>query len=89
MGNKKKMLGLTIATAAAIAFATAPITSTVAEAAAKKVHCYGVNACKGQSTCKTATSACKGQNDCKGQGYLMKTAKQCKKLGGSVEEPTS
>jgi len=89
MGNKKKMLGLTIATAAAIAFATAPITSTVSEAAAKKVHCYGVNSCKGKSACKTATSDCKGHNDCKSKGYLMKTAKKCKKLGGSVEEPTS
>ena len=88
MGNKKKMLGLTIATAAALAFATAPLTSTMAQAATK-VHCYGVNACKGKSQCKTATSECKGQNDCKGKGYLMKTAKQCKKLGGSVEEPTS
>lgn len=89
MKNKKKMLGLTIATAAAIAFATAPMTSTVAQAAAKKVHCYGVNACKGKSQCKTATSDCKGLNNCKGKGYLTKTAKQCKKMGGSIEEPTS
>ena len=88
MGNKKKVLGLTIATAAALAFATAPLTSTMAQAATK-VHCYGVNACKGQSACKTATSACNGKNSCKGQGYLMKTASQCKKLGGSLEEPTS
>ena len=89
MRSKKKVLGFTIATAAAIAFATAPITSTLAQAAGKKVHCYGINACKGKSTCQTATSACKGKNDCKGKGYVMKTAKQCKKLGGSVEEPTS
>ena len=89
MNSKKKRLGLTIATAAAIAFATAPITSTMAQAATKKVNCYGVNACKGKSQCKTATSDCKGHNNCKGKGYLMKTAKQCKKLGGSVEEPTS
>ena len=88
MRSKKKVLGLTIATAAAIAFATAPLTSTVTYAA-KKAPCYGVNACKGKSECKTATSDCKGKNDCKGKGYLMKTASQCKKMGGNVEEPTS
>lgn len=88
MKSKTKMLGLTIATAAAVAFATAPITSTVTYAA-KKVPCYGVNACKGKSQCKTATSACKSHNDCKGKGYLMKSASRCKKMGGSVEEPAS
>lgn len=88
MKSKKKILGLTVATAAAIAFATAPMTSTVAYAA-KKVPCYGVNACKGKSQCKTAISDCKGKNTCKGHGYLMKTAKQCKKLDGSLKEPTS
>lgn len=88
MSSKTKTLGLTIAAAAAIAFATAPITSNIAQAAAKKVPCYGVNSCKGKSTCKTATSDCKGYNDCKGKGMVMKTASQCKKLGGSLKEST-
>ena len=87
MDSKKKILGLTIATAAAVSFAMAPITS--AFASTHKVPCYGVNSCKGKSACKTAKSSCKGQNSCKGQGFLMKTEKQCNKLGGSTEEPTS
>lgn len=88
MATKSKVVGFTLATAAAIAFVTAPVTSTVAFAAAKKAPCYGVNSCKGKSQCKTATSACKGHNSCKGKGYVMKTTKQCKKMGGSTEEPT-
>ena len=86
--SKTKTLGLTIAAAAAIVFATAPITSNIAQAAAKKVPCYGVNSCKGKGGCKTAHSECKGHNDCKGKGMIMKTASQCKKMGGSQKEPT-
>jgi hypothetical protein len=84
MSHKTKTLGLTIAAAAAIAFATAPITSNVAQAAAKKVPCYGVNSCKGKSACKTASNDCKGHNDCKGKGMVMKSASPCEKLGGSL-----
>lgn len=83
----KKKLATVIATAAAVAFVTAPLTSTVASAA-HKIKCYGINSCKGKSACKTANNKCKGHNSCKGQGYVMKTAKQCKKLNGS-ETPTT
>jgi len=38
----------------------------VAEA---KIHCGGVNACKGQTDCKSAENSCKGQNSCKGHGF--------------------
>lgn len=88
--DKKKIAGV-IATAAAVAFVTAPLTSTMTQAAHHhhKIKCYGVNSCKGKSACKTAKSSCKGKNSCKGQGYLMKSEKHCKKLHGSTEEPTS
>jgi len=87
MDAKKKIVGLALATAAAVSFAVAPVTSAVA--ATHKVPCYGVNSCKGKSQCKTAKGSCKGSNTCKGQGVLMKSPKQCKKLGGSLEQPTS
>lgn len=86
--SNKKLIGSVLATAAALAFVSAPFTSTAASAHAK-VKCYGVNACKGKSACKTAKNECKGHNACKGQGMKMKTEKQCKKLKGSTEEPTS
>lgn len=82
----KKTIGLTVAAAAAIAFATAPVTSNVAHAHGKKVACYGTNSCKGKSACKTAQSECKGHNSCKGKGVVKKTAAQCKKMGGSLIE---
>ena len=51
--------------------------------AAGEGKCVGVNACKGQSACKTAGSACKGMNACKGNGFAMMTEAQCKAKGGA------
>ena len=53
-------------------------------AAADKVHCYDVHACKGNSDCKTAEHACKGQNACKGHGFKAKTAAQCLADKGTI-----
>ncbi len=54
---------------------------------AAKVHCYGVNSCKGTSDCKTAKNDCRGQNDCKGHGFKEMTKTQCVAAGGSLTEP--
>ncbi|MCX7117175.1 MAG: hypothetical protein NTW94_04590 [Legionellales bacterium] len=86
---KNKFIGA-VAAAAAIAFITAPVTSTLAQAkASTKAACYGVNSCKGKSSCKTAMNECKGKNSCKGKGMSMKSEKQCKKLKGSATEPAA
>ncbi|NOS97641.1 MAG: hypothetical protein HOP25_04135 [Methylotenera sp.] len=52
-----------------------------------KIHCVGINACKGTSDCKTANNACKGQNICKGIGFTSTTAKDCAAKGGMLEKP--
>ena len=82
MTSVKKVTGLAIATAAAGLFAVAAPLSTAV--AGESVHCMGVNACKGHSSCKTASSACKGQNSCKGQGFVAVSAEACEQLGGST-----
>jgi hypothetical protein len=77
--------GAGIATAAAmIALSTiAQAADTVAPFKGKsihskdEVHCFGVNACKGQSDCETATSGCKTQNACKGKGWKAVAAAKC------------
>ncbi len=85
----KKKIASVLATAAAVAFSMAPITSSIALAdhGSNMAPCYGVNGCKGKSECKTAANTCKGENGCKGKGVLMMTAKKCKKSGGSTDEP--
>jgi len=78
--------GATLAVAA-IALAMGGLSATPASAkkAAKTVMCMGINSCKGQSACKTASNACKGQNSCKGHGWLpTKSKAACEAKGGTV-----
>ncbi|KTD78830.1 hypothetical protein [Legionella waltersii] len=88
--NTKKTASALV-TAAALAFTTAPITSSLVYADdANSVACYGSNACKGQSACKTANNACKGQNSCKGKGMTMvDSEKTCTDAGGTTTESKS
>jgi hypothetical protein len=72
----KKTPGVAVATAAAMLFGTGLVSNAFAANEAK-IHCSGVNACKGQSACKSANNACKGQNSCKGKGFLEMTTKEC------------
>ncbi|MBI3715387.1 MAG: hypothetical protein HY255_05290 [Betaproteobacteria bacterium] len=84
MKATQKLTGAALALAAAGMLMTAGIGSAQA-AEGKKVHCEGVNACKGHNDCKTAKNECKGQGACKGQGYVALTAEQCAQIGGKVE----
>jgi hypothetical protein len=74
--------GALIAAAVAGFFTTAaPLMASAKDA---KVHCQGVNSCKGKSACKSADNSCKGQNGCKGKGWTEMSEKQCKDKGGTV-----
>lgn len=73
--------------AAAVAGLFTVAAPMVASAKEAKVHCQGVNACKGKGGCKGADNACKGQNGCKGKGMMDMTEKQCKAKGGTVAAP--
>jgi hypothetical protein len=75
MMMSKSISGAAIAGAAAMLFSVASIISASADEA--KVHCTGVNSCKGQSSCKSASNSCKGQNSCKGKGFVEMTQKEC------------
>lgn len=80
-----KTTGIGLAVAAAGLFAMAPV-SAEQNSEEAQIHCYGVNACKGQNDCKTAENACKGQAVCKGHGFLAMTEKECAEKGGTVGE---
>ncbi|MFK5915122.1 MAG: hypothetical protein QM484_12180 [Woeseiaceae bacterium] len=83
MSIKKKISTIAMATAAAALFATAPLTAVQASSDAK-VHCSGVNKCKGHNDCKTASNACKGHASCKGQGFVAMSKHACDEIGGKV-----
>jgi hypothetical protein len=51
-----------------------------------KVHCLGVNSCKGTSECAVeGGSSCKGMNACKGHGWISLTKKECAAQKGTVQ----
>jgi hypothetical protein len=53
---------------------------------AEKVHCLGINSCRGKSECAVeGKNQCSGQNACRGHGWVSLTAKACKKQKGAVE----
>ena len=59
--------------------------ATTTTKAAEKVHCYGINACKGKSDCHTAKNSCSGKNSCKGQGWKLLGQEECKTKGGTIK----
>lgn len=74
-----------VALSACAVAATPPAGSSgVAVGASDKVHCYGVNTCKGTADCKTTANACKGMNACKGHGFKGTDAKACLNSGGTI-----
>lgn len=81
----KNHSSVAIATAAAMLFGSAVVTTAVA-GEADKIECMGVNSCKGHSACKTANNGCKGMNACKGQGFLEMTQKECAAAQAKMKE---
>ncbi|MFN8544884.1 MAG: hypothetical protein U0807_11880 [Candidatus Binatia bacterium] len=74
-----------IAGAAATLFLTGAFAARAAQPeGSEQVVCSGVNACKGQGSCKTEHNACAGKNGCKGQGNSKMSAAECTAKGGKV-----
>jgi len=80
-----KPTGSTLAAAAALILASGLPTAVLAADSAK-VHCAGVNACKGTSECSTAKNSCAGQNACKGQGWISLTQEECSQAQAKAKE---
>lgn len=86
--HKNPARGLALAAAAASLFALSPLTvhADAGTSADPVGFCYGVNACKGKSSCKTANNSCFGRNSCRAQGFVDGVAKStCDQLGGRFD----
>jgi hypothetical protein len=66
--------------------APAPVKKAPAKKAAGKIHCFGINSCKGKSECAVeGKTGCNGKNDCKGQGWIsVSSSKKCTAKKGTV-----
>lgn len=78
--------GATLAAAAAALILAGAVSAPTATAQGGEGKCFGANACKGHSACKTAKSSCKGLNACKGQGFTMSSQEACTKAKGKFEK---
>jgi uncharacterized membrane protein len=84
---KTSVKGAIIAAAVAGLFSTSLVlaaeheTSSAQEA---KVHCQGINSCKGHGECAGVGHDCAGRNDCKGKGWISTSAADCKAKGGTI-----
>jgi len=90
MTTRRKFTTIALATAAAALFSGCASMSSgehgSKESMEAKVHCYGVNKCKGHNDCKTASNACKGHGSCKGKGFIGMSKSSCQHVGGSEQE---
>jgi hypothetical protein len=85
MASIKKLSGVTIAMAAAgLLLSGNAIAAEKGKSEEGTVHCAGINSCKGQTSCKSATNDCKGKNSCKGHGWLSVSKEECEKKGGKI-----
>lgn len=81
-----KVTGSLLAVAAAALMTTGCATPSTSSSGASmaKVHCNGVNECKGHGACASEHNVCGGHNACKGQGFIELTADECTAQGGTV-----
>jgi uncharacterized membrane protein len=81
--------GLLIASAVAglLALGASAAPAPAAEAGGEKVHCYGINKCKGTGACGGKGHSCAGENACKGQGWLELDKETCLKIEGGRLTP--
>jgi uncharacterized membrane protein len=88
MSISTRISGASLAAATALLFAAGVGQAAEGDQATQEaqVNCYGINACKGQGSCATATNACQGQNSCKGKGVVRTTEAECKDKGGEVRK---
>ncbi len=87
MANGLGKGGMLLASAVTGLLALAAPVGTATAGDADKVHCYGVNKCKGTGDCGGKGHSCAGENTCKGQGYLNIDKEACLKIEGGRLTP--
>src|SRR5690349_2329614 len=77
--KRNTVMGMALATAAAAMFVTGMGVGNAQDDGSNvvKIRCFGGNACKGQSDCKTTTNECRGHNACKGEGVEFRGIGTC------------
>ena len=82
--NAKKQALIAASVAGLMAAGTVAVTQP-AQAADKKVPCYGINKCKETGDCGGKDHGCAGKNSCELKGYINLAKEDCLRIkGGSL-----
>ncbi|HXV37676.1 MAG TPA: hypothetical protein VEC18_11035 [Myxococcota bacterium] len=87
MASGSNRTGMLLASAVAGLLSLGAVAGTAAAEEGEKVHCYGVNKCKGTGACGGKGHSCAGENACKGQGFLEIDKETCLKIEGGRLTP--
>jgi len=87
MANSVNKGGMLLASAVAGLLTMAAPAGVAGAGDAEKVHCYGVNKCKGTGACGGKGHSCAGENSCKGKGFLEIDEETCLKIEGGRLTP--
>ena len=82
--NKSTKGMMIAASVASLLASTMVMAGGSAPKAEAKVHCAGINACKGLGECAGDGHGCAGANSCKGKGWIDVSAKECTEKKGTV-----
>ena len=86
MTHDQKRRFLLASAVAALVAAGSSFAADEAKGTDEKVHCYGINACKGTGDCSGKGHQCAGFNACKGQGHINLPKALCLRIqGGHLE----
>jgi len=70
------------AVAGLVSLGTAVAAFAADTAVEEKVHCYGINSCKGTGDCSGKGHSCAGHNACAGQGHINLPKDVCLRIKG-------
>lgn len=88
MATRSNVTRLLVSSAVAgLLTAGAAAVAPAADADPAKVHCYGINKCKGTGDCGGKGHSCAGQNACAGQGHINLEKDVCLRIKNGHLEP--
>jgi uncharacterized membrane protein len=79
---------LLAAMAGMLAVGSVATSAPAEDAQPEKVHCYGINKCKGTGDCSGKGHQCAGHNACNGQGHINLPKDVCLRIRGGHLTPT-
>ena len=85
-GNMSKLL-LVSAVAGLLTVSAATAADQPAAGDGEKLHCYGINKCKGTGDCSGKGHQCAGHNKCAGKGHINLPKDVCLRIKGGHLKP--